>query len=51
MQLKELGTLEVAQAETGCGLECEGCVPYLRLMFACGETAFAIDDPRLAAYE
>lgn len=50
-QLKEFGSLEDAQAATGCGLECEGCLPYLKLMFASGETAFDIDDPRLAQYE
>ncbi|HXH73159.1 MAG TPA: hypothetical protein VNI58_10130 [Mariprofundaceae bacterium] len=50
-QLKEFGSLEAAQAATGCGLECEGCMPYLKLMFASGETAFDLDDPRLAAYE
>jgi len=50
-QLQEFGTLEAAQAATGCGLECEGCLPYLKLMFASGETAFDIEDPRLAQYE
>ena len=50
-QLKEFGDLEAAQSATGCGLECEGCLPYLKLMFASGETAFDIADPRLAQYE
>jgi hypothetical protein len=50
-QLLEFGSLEAAVAETGAGRECAGCLPYLKLAFATGETAFAIDDPRLAAYE
>jgi len=50
-QLQEFESLEAAQAATGCGLECEGCLPYLKLMFASGETAFDIEDPRLAQYE
>ncbi len=41
------GTLEAAQAATGCGLECEGCLPWLKLAFATGETSFDMDDPRL----
>lgn len=48
--LKETGSLEAAMAE-GAGVECEGCLPYLKLMFACGDTEFDIDDPRLADYE
>lgn len=50
-QLQGFEDLEAAQQATGCGIECEGCVPYLKLMFATGETAFDIDDPRLPAYE
>ncbi|RMH61171.1 MAG: hypothetical protein D6678_03980 [Zetaproteobacteria bacterium] len=49
-ELKAYGTLEEAQRATGCGQECEGCLPYLKLMFATGETAFEVDDPRLADY-
>jgi len=49
-QLKEFPDYEAAQTETRCGLECEGCVPYLKLMFATGETAFDIDDARLAEH-
>jgi hypothetical protein len=45
-QLKELGSLEAAE-EAGAGVECGGCLPYLRLVFETGETAFAIDDPRI----
>jgi len=50
-QLKAYENFETAQAATRCGIECGGCVPYIKLMFACGETAFDIDDPRLAEYE
>lgn len=50
-ELKAFGSLEAAQHATGCGLECEGCLPYLRLMFASGETEFALDDPRLKDFE
>ncbi|RMG92371.1 MAG: hypothetical protein D6703_02115 [Zetaproteobacteria bacterium] len=49
-ELKEFKTLEMAQASTGCGQECEGCLPYLQLMFASGETAIDLDDPRLSDY-
>jgi len=45
------GTFEEAQRKTGAGVECEGCVPYMKLAFASGETAFAFDDPRLAQFE
>ena len=45
--LKQHGSFEAAQQASACGLECEGCVPYLRLMFSSGETIFDIDDPRL----
>jgi len=50
-QLKSFSSLTDAQAATACGIECEGCLPYLKLMFACGETAFDIDDPRLREFE
>ncbi len=50
-QLKAYGSLEAAQQATDCGCECEGCLPYLELMFACGETEFDLEDPRLKAYE
>ncbi|MFQ5582650.1 MAG: hypothetical protein ACE5F3_08515 [Mariprofundaceae bacterium] len=46
-QLKQYGSLEEAVRETRAGLECGGCVPYLKLMFATGETEFAIEDARL----
>ncbi len=45
-ELLELGSIEAAM-EAGAGRECEGCLPWLKLAFATGETAFAIDDPRL----
>lgn len=45
-ELKKLGSLEAAH-EAGAGVECAGCVPYLKLVFETGETAFAIDDPRI----
>jgi len=50
-QLKTFSSLEDAQEATGCGRECEGCLPYLKLMFATGEAAFDIDDARLAEYQ
>ncbi|MFQ5519049.1 MAG: hypothetical protein ACE5E3_03510 [Mariprofundus sp.] len=50
-QLKSFENFDAAQAATRCGIECEGCVPYLKLMFATGETEFDIDDPRLAAFQ
>ena len=46
-QLKAYPDFATAQQETGCGNECEGCIPYLKLMFATGETSFDIDDDRL----
>ncbi|MDQ6992893.1 MAG: hypothetical protein Q9M31_05415, partial [Mariprofundus sp.] len=48
-ELKLFANLEEAQKATGCGLECEGCLPYLHLMFTTGETSFDIDDPRLTS--
>jgi hypothetical protein len=50
-QLLAFGDLQAAMAETEAGRECSGCLPYLKLAFATGETAFAIDDPRLPEYE
>jgi len=50
-QLNAYATLGEAQAATSCGIECEGCLPYLKLMFATGETEFDLEDPRLKAYE
>jgi len=46
-QLQQYGSLEEAMRQTRAGTECGGCVPYLKLMFATGETAFAMEDPRL----
>ena len=50
-QLKAYPDFATAQTESRCGLECEGCVPYLKLMFDTGETAFDIVDPRLSAHQ
>jgi len=50
-KLLEFGDVQTAMAETESGRECEGCLAYMKLAFATGETAFAIDDPRLAEYE
>lgn len=50
-QLKGFDSLEEAQQATSCGTECEGCLPYLKLMFATGETAFDLEDPRLVDYQ
>ncbi len=49
-QLKVHGSFEEAQKKSGAGVECGGCVPYLKLAFATGEMAFAIDDPRLKEF-
>lgn len=49
--LKALGSLEAIRQQTGVGVECKACIPYLKLMFATGETEFAWDDPRLEALE
>ena len=46
-QLKELGSVEAAQA-AGAGVGCGGCRPYLQLVFESGETAFAVNDPRIS---
>ena len=50
-RLKQFDSFEDAQKATQCGIECGGCTPYLKLMFATGETAFEIDDARLAEYK
>jgi len=50
-QLLAYGSFEEAQQKTGAGVECEGCVPYMKLAFATKETEFAFDDPRLKEYE
>jgi len=50
-QLQCYSDLAEAQRETACGSECEGCLPYLKLMFASGETAFDVDDPRLEDHQ
>jgi len=44
--LKELGSLKAAR-KAGAGVECGGCIPYLKTVFETGETEFAIDDPRI----
>jgi hypothetical protein len=46
-QLKVHGSFEEAQRKTGVGLECEGCIPYMKLAFATGEKEFPIEDSRL----
>jgi len=50
-QLKSYENFDAAQAATRCGVECGGCMPYIKLMFASGETAFDVDDPRLSEFE
>jgi len=50
-ELKAFGDFETAQRETRCAVECGGCEPYIKLMFASGETSFDVDDPRLQAFE
>ncbi len=49
-QLHQSGSLEAA-IEAGAGEECEGCVPWLKLSFATGETEIALEDPRLKDFE
>lgn len=49
-QLHELGSLEAA-IDAGAGVECEGCMPWLKLSFATGETKLALEDPRLKDFE
>ncbi len=50
-QLMAYGSFDEAQKKTGAGVECEGCVPYLKLAFATGEKEFEIDDPRLKDFQ
>lgn len=50
-ELLAYGSFDEAQRKTGAGLECEGCIPYLKLAFATGEKEFAFDDPRLKDFE
>jgi len=45
-ELKKLGSLQAAQ-QAGAGVECCGCLPYLKIVFETGETEFAIEDPRI----
>lgn len=49
-QLHKLGSLEAAE-KAGAGIECEGCIPWLKLSFATGETEIALDDPRLKDFQ
>jgi len=46
-ELKKLGSMEAAR-KAGAGVECGGCIPFLKIVFETGETAFDIDDPRAA---
>jgi hypothetical protein len=48
--MEKYATLEAAQEATGCGLECEGCLPYLKLAYATGQYEINIDDPRADDY-
>ncbi len=50
-QLLRYDNFEDAQKKAGAGVECEGCIPYLKLAFATGETAFEIEDVRMKAFE
>lgn len=45
--IKACGSLEASQKQLRAGVECGGCLPYLKLMFETGETSFAVDDPRI----
>ena len=49
-QLKQYDNFYAAMGATGCGAECGNCIPYIKLMFATGETEFKSDDPRLDQY-
>jgi hypothetical protein len=49
-QLQEMGSLDAAMA-AGAGTECEGCLPWLKLSFASGETELDLEDPRLKSFE
>jgi len=46
-QLKEYANFYAAMGATGCGSECGKCIPFIKLMFATGETEFKENDPRL----
>ena len=48
--LKTMGSLESIRA-SGAGLECKGCLPYIKLMLATGETELELEDPRLEEFE
>ncbi len=50
-QLKEFDNFYAAMGATGCGAECGNCIPFIKLMFATGETEFRADDPRLDQYK
>ena len=50
-QLKQYDNFYAAMGATGCGAECGNCIPYIKLMFATGETEFKSDDPRLDQYK
>lgn len=50
-QLKQYGNFYAAMGATGCGAECGNCVPFIKLMFATGETEFKSNDPRLDEYK
>lgn len=49
-QLHELGSLEAA-IQAGAGMECEGCLPWLKLSFTSGETELGLEDSRLKDFE
>jgi bacterioferritin-associated ferredoxin len=49
-QLKEYKNFYAAMGATGCGAECGKCIPFIKLMFATGETEFKENDPRLDQY-
>ena len=50
-KIKEYGNYYAAMGATGCGSECGNCIPYIKLMFATGETEFRSDDPRVEQYK
>lgn len=45
--LTKYASLEEAVAATEVGTQCNGCLPYLKLVFSTGETSFNVEDPRL----
>ena len=45
------GNYYAAMGATGCGAECGKCIPYIKLMFATGETEFKSNDPRVDQYK